>query len=135
MGRRTTLVSVEQIKEINMTPLIDLTFILLITFIITFPLIEQGIPVNLPRGKANDLDERKSRSISVDVKGQVYLDREAITLEALASEMNELGRADPETTVMVRADETIQYGRLVEVLKILHEAKIARMALVTTPDK
>ena len=135
MGRRTSMLSLEQIKEINMTPLIDLTFLLLITFIITFPLIQQGIPVNLPRGKADDLDESKSRSITVDVQGNIFLDQAPITKEELTSEMQALGRADPETVVMVRADEAIGYGKLVEVVRILHDAKIARMALVTNPEK
>ena len=135
MGRRTSMLSLEQIKEINMTPLIDLTFLLLITFIITFPLIQQGIPVNLPRGKADALDQSKSRSITVDVKGDIFLDQTPITKEALAAEMQALGRADPETVVMVRADEAIAYGKLVEVVRILHDAKIARMALVTNPEK
>jgi len=129
------MLSLEQIKEINMTPLIDLTFLLLITFIITFPLIQQGIPVNLPRGKADDLDESKSRSITVDVQGNIFLDQAPITKEELTSEMQALGRADPETVVMVRADEAIAYGKLVEVVRILHDAKIARMALVTNPEK
>jgi len=135
MGRRTSMLSLEQIKEINMTPLIDLTFLLLITFIITFPLIEQGIPVNLPRGKAEDLDQTKSRTITVNVKGDIFLDEAPVTKEVLASEMQALGRADPETVIMVRADEAIAYGKLVEVMRILHDAKIARMALVTSPEK
>lgn len=135
MGRRTSMLSLEQIKEINMTPLIDLTFLLLITFIITFPLIEQGIPVNLPRGKAEELDQTKSRTITVNVKGEVFLDQVPVTKEELASEMQALGRADPETVIMVRADEAISYGKLVEVMRILHDAKIARMALVTSPEK
>ena len=117
-----------------MTPLIDLTFLLLITFIITFPLLEQGIYVNLPKGKADDMDQRQMRTITLNIEGQLYLDRQPITKEALASEMTEMGRADPETIVMVRADEKIAYGRLVEILNILREAKIARMALVTSPD-
>ena len=49
--------------------------------------------------------------------------------------MQALGRADPETVIMVRADEAISYGKLVEVMRILHDAKIARMALVTSPEK
>ena len=134
MARRTSILALQEIKEINMTPLIDLTFLLLITFIITFPLLEQGIPVNLPRGKADDLDQRQMRTITLNLEGQVFLDREPITQEALAAEMNDLGRADPETVVLVRADEKIAYGRLVEILNILREAKIARMALVTSPD-
>ena len=134
MARRTSILALQEIKEINMTPLIDLTFLLLITFIITFPLLEQGIPVNLPRGKADDLDQRQMRTITLNLEGQVFLDREPITQEALAAEMNDLGRADPETVVLVRADEKIAYGRLVEILNILRAAKIARMALVTSPD-
>jgi len=133
--RRTSIVSLAEIKEINLTPLIDLTFLLLITFIITFPLIEQGIPVNLPRGKAADLQEDRSRTIALDVTGQIYLDQRPIQRDELAVEMKALGAADPDVTIMVRADERIAYGRLVEVLRILHEARIARMALVTQAEE
>jgi biopolymer transport protein TolR len=135
VGRRTTLIALDQIKEINMTPLIDLSFLLLITFIITFPLIEQGIPVNLPRGQASEIDQTKTRSITVDVSNNIYLDKQKVTKEELTAEMMTLGSSDPEATVMVRADEAIKYGSLIEVLKILHDAKIARMALVTSPEK
>jgi biopolymer transport protein ExbD len=135
MSRRTTIVALEQIREINMTPLIDLTFLLLITFIITFPLLETGIPVNLPRGQAETLDEKRTRTITLDVEGNLYLDRARVTREELAAAMTEAGRADPETVVLVRADEAIRYGRLVEILKVLHDAHIARMGLVTAPEK
>lgn len=135
MKRHTSLTSLKQISEINLTPLMDLTFILLITFIITFPLIEQGIPVNLPRGEADDMNPDQSRTISLDLQGQLFLDDLPITIEQLANEMTMLGKADPDIVVMVRADEGIKYGRLVEILRILHDAKIARMALVTQPDE
>ena len=134
MSRRTTIVSLAEIKEINLTPLIDLTFLLLITFIITFPLIEQGIPVNLPRGKAAELPEHQSRTITIDVNGGVFLDRQPIEKSALATEMNTLGAADPDVTIMVRADEKVEYGRVAEILRILHDAKIARLALVHQSD-
>jgi biopolymer transport protein TolR len=135
VARRTKLSTIKEISEINLTPLIDLTFLLLITFIITFPLVEQGIHINLPRGKTADLDQSRSRAITLDLQGNLYLDKVPVTKEDLAREMNELGKADPDTTIMVRADEGIQYGLLVDVLRILHDARIARMALVTTPDK
>lgn len=135
MRRRTSIFALQQLREINLTPLIDLTFLLLITFIIAFPMVEQGIPVNLPRGKADEMDQTQSRSVSLDIKGQIYLDDVAISKEELASEMTLLGTADPDTVVMVRADEGIQYGKLVEILQILREAKIARMALVTSPEQ
>jgi len=135
MSNRPANTTLRQISEINMTPLMDLTFILLITFIITFPLIEQGIPMNLPQADAEALDDERARSISVDKEGVVYLDDMVISLEELARDMQILGAADPNATVMVRADEGIEYGRVVEVLKILTDAKIARMALVTSPER
>jgi len=134
MKRHTSLTSLKQISEINLTPLMDLTFILLITFIITFPLIEQGIPVNLPRGEADDLNPDESRTISLNLQGELFLDDLPITVAELTSEMNMLGKAAPDTVVMVRADEGIKYGKLVEILRVLHDAKIARMALITQPD-
>lgn len=135
MARHTSLTSLKQISEINMTPLMDLTFILLITFIITFPLIEQGIPVNLPSGKADDIDQGESRTISIDLKGVLYLDDLPISEEELASELTRLGQADPDITVFVRADEKIEYGVLVGVMQMLREAQITRMALVTQAEE
>jgi biopolymer transport protein ExbD len=125
----------QTISEINLTPLMDLTFILLITFIITFPLIEQAIPINLPQGKADDLEEQDSRTISMDLSDRIYLDDRQIEMKALAEEMRLLGQAAPDTTVLVRADEGIAYGKIVEVLRILHDARISRMALVTQADE
>jgi len=131
---KTSLVALKEISEINMTPLMDLTFILLITFIITFPLIEQGIPVNLPKGTAKDLDNPDTRAITIDDKGTLYLDDLPISKEDLAGEMQRTGALTPNTTVYVRADERIEYGRVAAVMKILHDANITRMALVTQAD-
>ncbi len=135
MVNRPTNTTLRQMSEINMTPLMDLTFILLITFIITFPLIEQGIPLDLPRAEAEPLDEERTRSISVDKDGVVYLDDVIISIEELARDMRILGAADPNAMVLLRADEGIEYGRVVEVLKVLTDARITRMALVTSPER
>lgn len=134
MARRTSIKPLQEISEINMTPLIDLTFLLLITFIITMPMVEQGIPVNLPKGKAKELDQSETRSITIDGTGGLFLDQAVITLEQLGVEMKALAANDPDTTVLVRADDKLAYGRVVEVMRILSEAQITRMALVTTPD-
>ncbi len=134
MARRTSIKPLQELNEINMTPLIDLTFLLLITFIITMPMVEQGIPVNLPKGKAKELDQSETRSITIDGTGGLFLDQAVITLEQLGVEMKALAATDPDTTVLVRADDKLAYGRVVEVMRILSEAQITRMALVTTPD-
>jgi len=134
MARHTPLTSLKQLSEINLTPLMDLTFILLITFIITFPLIEQGIPVNLPKGESSELAPEESRTITIDGDGMLYLDNVGISREALSARLTELIRFSPRLTVLVRGDESIPYGQVVEVLKVLRAAGITRMALVTQPD-
>ena len=135
MARRTSLVSLNQISDINMTPLMDLTFILLITFIITFPLIEQGIAINLPKGKAADMQDAVSRSISLNLDKQLYLDDVPVSKEELVSAMMDIGDSEPDTTIYVRADRKLPYGEVVEIMRVLHEADITRMALVTEAEQ
>ncbi len=134
MSRRTAIKPLQEMNEINMTPLIDLTFLLLITFIITMPMLEQGIPVNLPKGKARDLDDQQSISITLDARGDLFMDRQAVTLEALGAELKQQAAGDPDLTVLVRADGALAYQRVVDVMRVLQEAQITRMALVTSPD-
>ena len=131
MARKPPSTSLKQISEINLTPLMDLTFILLITFIITFPLIEQGIPVDLPEGKAKELSPDTAYSITLDRKGNIYLNDASVTLEQLGEEIGEAAREYPGLAVMIRADERIVYGRVVKILKILNDARVSKMALVT----
>ena len=135
MARRTSLVNLNQISDINMTPLMDLTFILLITFIITFPLIEQGIAINLPKGKAADMLESQTRSISLNLQKQLYLDDVPVSEDELRSQMARIGVDDPDTTIYVRADRKLPYGDVVAIMKILHDANITKMALVTEADQ
>ncbi len=134
MARRTSLVSLNQISDINMTPLMDLTFILLITFIITFPLIEQGIAINLPKGKAADMQDAVTRSISLNFDKQLFLDDLPVSKEELVAAMMEVSASEPESTIYVRADRKLPYGEVVEIMRILHAANITRMALVTEAD-
>ena len=134
MGRKTPLISLKQISEINLTPLMDLTFILLITFIITFPLIEQGIPIQLPQSKAQPLTSDEAQSITIDRDGALFLDEVPVSEDDLKAQMHALGSGASEITIMVRADERVQYAAVVRVLKILHAAGVTRMALVTQED-
>ncbi len=134
MARRTPLTSVKQVSEINLTPLMDVVFILLITFLITFPLIEQGVPVNLPKGKAPELSEIESVTLTLERSGKVYLDQTRMDRPTLQLELTRMGASAPDTRILVRADEEIAYGEVVQLLKLLHEAGLAKMALVTQPE-
>ena len=135
MARNTTLNSVRTINEINLTPMMDLTFILLITFIITFPLIEQGVPVNLPTGEGDSIDATESLMITVDKEGGLHLDEEQLERSELALRVKDASQANPDLTILVRADKDIRYGKVVDVIQILRAANISKMALVNQSGK
>lgn len=134
MARRSSIKPIREMAEINMTPLIDLTFTLLITFIITMPLVEQGVPVNLPKGKAKELDQSKMRAITIKADGSYFLDQAAVSSEQLEREMNALGARAPDTVIMVRGDEGVPYGKVAEVVRILTAARLEKMGLVTSAE-
>jgi len=122
------------ISEINMTSLMDLTFLLLITFIIAMPNIEQGISVKLPQGKADPLPVKKSNVVSMDAEGKAYLNNREMTLEELERTLGNMAAEDPDMGVLVRGDERLEYGKVVQVMKILYKVRITRMALVTLSE-
>jgi biopolymer transport protein ExbD len=124
-----------RMSDPNMTPLIDLTFLLLITFIITFPMLEQGISIKLPRGKTEKIEQNKSQSITVALDGKVYFNNREISAGDLENELRQLAEQDPQPPVLVRCDERVEYGVLMKTLKLLHACKISRMALVTEPTE
>lgn len=131
MARRTSLVSLNQISDINMTPLMDLTFILLITFIITFPLIEQGISINLPKGQAQELPEVTSVAIALDARGKLFLDERAVTEEELLEVVSERVAQTPELTLFLRADQSLSYGEVMRLMQLFHQADLHRIALIS----
>jgi len=132
--RRIRKRSARQINEINMTPLIDLTFLLLITFIITMPAMEQGISIKLPQGRTDVLPKEKSNVVTVDATGNVFLNNRSITIEDLDLTLGNMAAENPDLAVLVRGDERLEYGQIIKVMKILYKHKITRMALVTLAD-
>ena len=122
-------------SNIDMSSLIDLAFLLLITFIITMPAIEQGISVRLPQARSDALaSDKKANTVSLDVEGKVFLNNTLISLEELERTLGNLAADDPETSVLIRGDERLDYGKIMSVVKILYKVKITRMALVTQTE-
>lgn len=122
--------------QIDMSSLIDLTFLLLVTFIITMPALEQGITIALPRGKTDTLPtkDNKATTISINALGQIFLNNERIDLEHLEADLKARVAADPEVPVLVRGDENLTYGAVMDVVKLVYKCKVKRMALVTVED-
>lgn len=122
------------ISEISMTSLMDLSFLLLVTFIITMPAIEQGISVRLPQGKADVLPQKKTNTITVDAEGKTFFNNQPISQDELERTLGNLAAEDPETAVLVRGDERLDYGKIASIMKMLYKVKITKMALVTLAD-
>ena len=123
------------IAEVNMTPLIDLTFLLLIAFILAFPMIEQGIKIQLPKANTDKLQEKKSQTITIKYAGGIFLNDREVSREALEEALTTIAKEDPQPPVLVRCDERVDYGEMMKTLRLLHSCHITRMALVTEPTK
>lgn len=137
MSRRRRRGGAERPKAaIDMTSLIDLTFLLLVTFIITMPALEQGISIILPRAKTDTLPtkDNKATTITVDAANKIYLNNVPTSLEALEQDLLAKVAADPEVPVLVRGDERLTYGSVMDVVKLVYKCKVHRMALVTVEN-
>ena len=116
-----------------MTSLIDLTFLLLVTFIVTLPALEQGVSIMLPQAKTDQLPtkDKKAHVVTVDSLGHVFFRDKPVTLDELESTLRRMAADDPDVPVLVRGDVRIDYGSVMDVVKILYKCKIRKMALVT----
>lgn len=135
MRRRRSRSQGEKPKAtVDMTSLIDLTFLLLVTFIVTLPALEQGIQINLPEQKKNpELPTKKNKvnDVTIDARNNIYLNKEPVTIEQLAVELRKMVDQDPDVPVLVRGDESLDYGSVMKVVKVLYDCKAYKMALVT----
>src|SRR5579863_10000990 len=108
--------------ELNVTPLLDLAFVLLIIFIITTPLLESSIPLNLPTGSDHSnqpVDPKSVRTVSIDQNGQVYLESKPVDLPVLEQELVAFRQETPDAAVVVRADKSLRYQQVVDVVDVL----------------
>lgn len=118
--------------DINVTPMLDLSYVLLIIFIILTTATVQGIKVNLPKAStAPSLSEPKTKAVSIAQDGTVYLDAYPVSLDQLESLLQQYKAADPNLPVVVKADATVQYQRVVDVLDVLGRIEIHQLGLVT----
>ncbi len=118
--------------EINITPMLDLAYVLLVIFIIMTTASVQGITVNLPKASETPaIAKPKTKAISITADGTIYLDTYPVTLAELERLLTQYKAADPELPVIVKADATIQYQKVVDVLDLIGRLEISQLGLVT----
>jgi biopolymer transport protein TolR len=133
-GRTRRYANVDEIKEINVMPLVDLLLQLFIAVIIFFPVVEYGMNINLPKATTSPIKREQTRTLSVDKSGVVYINDVPKTMTQLRAELAVLGRIEPPVTILVKADQVNNYGHVMDVLKELHAAKITKIALLTQEE-
>lgn len=117
-----------------MTPLVDVMLVLVVIFIITAPLMTSAIKLDLPKTSTsanNPLDAPKFVTVVIDKSGQVYLNDQSTSLTQLAESLTQIANAKSDTEVQLRADETVAYGKVAEVMGVTQMAGLNRIGFVT----
>jgi len=118
--------------EINITPMLDLAYVLLVIFIIMTTAVVQGIKVSLPKASAQPtLAENKTKAITITADGTIYLDTFPVTMPELENQLRQYKAANPNLPVIIKADASIQYQRVVDVLDMAGRLQITQLGLVT----
>jgi biopolymer transport protein TolR len=121
-------------SEINVTPLVDVMLVLLVIFIITAPLLASSIQLDLPKtDAAKPLEAPKFVSVVIDKSSKVFLGDQPIELADLATRLQLTAKASPDTEVQLRSDESVPYGKVVEVIGIAQKAGLSRIGFVANP--
>jgi len=131
--KKTSRSSHSSLNELNITPLLDLVFVLLVIFIITTPQMMNNLEMNLPSGKPPppQKDKPKINRIAVDAAGQITLNDQPVTLPALKDDLQQLKSDNPDVSVVVKGDDNVDYQNMIGVLDILQQLDITKVGLAT----
>ena len=122
-------------SQINVTPLVDVMLVLLVIFILTAPFLASSIPLQLPRAAVSMPSPQAGQALmlELDRSGQAVLNGEKVADEALAQRLAAVAVSRSEAELQLRADRSVPYGRVVQVLALAHQAGIVRVGFVTEP--
>lgn len=121
-------------SDINVTPLVDVMLVLVVIFIITTPLLASSIRLDLPKtDAAKAVDTPRFVTLVVDKSGQAFLNDKPLPLKELARQLTQTASQNPDTEVQLRADETVPYGKVVEVMGVAQKAGLNRIGFVAEP--
>jgi biopolymer transport protein TolR len=119
-------------SEINVTPFVDVMLVLLIIFMVTAPMLQQGVDVDLPKTKPSPIKIDEERLVVTVTKTQnIYINRKGFTVKELQKKLTKIREANPGKEVFLRADKNVPYGIVVQVMAAIREAGISKLGMVT----
>jgi TolR protein len=119
------------LSEINVTPLVDVMLVLLIIFMVTAPLLQQGVDVNLPKAKGKDLPPEERITIVIKRGGSIFMNDNPVSMNDMAKKLSAISKLNP--NVFLKADKDVSYGLVVEVMGEIKEAGIEKLGMITEP--
>lgn len=123
------------VSEINVTPLVDVMLVLLIIFMVTAPMMTQGVDVDLPETTAQPLhQEEKPITITINRQGELFFDREKGDLKFLRTQLALHAKIDRQRQVLLRADRQVPYGLVVSVMADIKAAGFDKLGMITQPE-
>ena len=134
MRRKRSRSQMAAIDQINVTPLLDLTFLLLIVFMITMPLMEYGTNISPPEMNSGKLPEENFSSVTLTSTGTIMLGKETLSREALPEALRQLRERDPKTTLLLRADGARTYKDVMELMALIRRSGFEDVTLVTQAE-
>ncbi|MEI6313571.1 MAG: protein TolR [Syntrophus sp. (in: bacteria)] len=125
------------VAEINVTPLVDVVLVLLIIFMVTAPMLSMGIDVNLPRVKSKTIDVNEEKLVlSINKDGEIFINRTKIPKNELKVKLENIFTARIDKEIFLRADKSVAYGFVVEVMSEIRKAGVDKLGMVTeTPEE
>ena len=133
-GRRRA--SAPAMSEINVTPLVDVMLVLLIVFMVAAPLLSVGVPIDLPKTQAKELNtDSKPVTVTVTPEGSIFLLDKPVTLDALVAQLAPLTPGGTDDRVYLRGDATANYGAVMKVMGVLSKAGYSKIGLITEQEQ
>jgi biopolymer transport protein TolR len=119
------------LSEINVTPFVDVMLVLLVIFMVTAPLLQQGIDVNLPKAKGKDLPTEERITLVISKNRTIFMNENPVSLQEMRRKLDAISKLNP--NVFLKADKDVPYGFVVEVMGEIKDAGIEKLGMITEP--